>query len=311
MTPVLLDEHFRSLPPIIDFSNKEFYGGGLRIMTKNDDSIKVLELCRVENGKVDGDATRNIPEIEAIVEKLHEIIIRDEAKKNDKNYKPVSIGIISPFRSQVEAIKKSLMKAFSDATLQRHLVDVGTAHTFQGDERDIIIMSWAIADNSFTQSLAFLQKPNLFNVAVTRARKQCISFLSKDPDSFSAGLMRDYIEHIRTYEAQRHLVETEGYINSFNNDFEKDVATALEAKGLDVKGGYVSAGFKCDLLVTNSDGKSIVVECDGMKDEVKTNISPIKKQLILERSGMKVMRISYRDWVRSQDACIARIIENL
>ena len=203
------------------------------------------------------------------------------------------------------------MKAFSDATLQRHLVDVGTAHTFQGDERDIIIMSWAIADNSFTQSLAFLQKPNLFNVAVTRARKQCISFLSKDPDSFSAGLMRDYIEHIRTYEAQRHLVETEGYISTFNNDFEKDVATALEAKGLDVKGGYVSAGFKCDLLVTNSDGKSIVVECDGMKDEVKTNISPIKKQLILERSGMKVMRISYRDWVRSQDACIARIIENL
>ncbi|MCR5261471.1 MAG: AAA family ATPase [Candidatus Gastranaerophilales bacterium] len=313
MTPVLLDEHFRSLPPIIEFSNKEFYGGGLRIMKRNDDSTRVLELCRVPLGKVDGDATRNIPEIEAVIEKLHEIIIADEAEaQKDKHHKFVSVGIISPFRSQVEAIKKSLMKSFSDATLQRHQVDVGTAHTFQGDERDIIIMSWAIADNSFAQSLAFLQKPNLFNVAVTRARKKCISFLSKDPDSFQPGLMRNYIEHIRTYEAQRNLVETNGYISTFNNDFEREIAEELENNGFDVKGGYETAGFKCDLLVTSKDGKkSVTIECDGVPDETKTNFSPIKKQIILERSGMKVMRISYREWTRSKQACLTRIAEEL
>ena len=43
-------------------------------MTKNDLNTKVLELNLVPLGKVDGDSTRNIPEIEAIVEKLHEII---------------------------------------------------------------------------------------------------------------------------------------------------------------------------------------------------------------------------------------------
>ncbi len=306
MAPVLLDEHFRSLPPIIDFSNKEFYGGSLRIMSKNDDNVKVLELCKVPLGKVDGDATRNIPEIEAIVEKLHEIIIRDEAN-HDKKQKFVSIGIISPFRSQVEAINKSLMKAFSDATLQRHQVIVGTAHTFQGDERDIIIMSWAIADNSFAQSLAFLQKPNLFNVAVTRAKKQCISFLSKNPDTFQPGIMRNYIEHIRTYEAQRNIVESGGYINSFNNFYEEELASKLEENGFKVKAGYDSAGFKCDLLVQNENGNSIVIECDGVPDENRTSFSPIKKQLILERSGMRVLRMSYRDWKRSQDACISRI----
>lgn len=313
MTPVLLDEHFRSLPPIIDFSNKEFYGGGLRIMTRNDDNTKVLELCRVPLGKVDGDATRNVPEIEAVIEKMHEIIIRDEAEATkDKHHKFVSIGIISPFRSQVEAIKKSLMKSFSDATLQRHQVDVGTAHTFQGDERDIIIMSWAIADNSFAQSLAFLQKPNLFNVAVTRARKQCISFLSKDPDSFQPGLMRNYIEHIRNYEAQRNLVETNGYISTYNNDFEREIADEIEKAGYDVKGGYETAGFKCDLLITNKETqKSVVIECDGAPDEVKTNFSQIKKQIILERSGMKVLRISYREWFRSKQAGISRIIDAL
>ena len=312
MTPVLLDEHFRSLPPIIDFSNKEFYGGGLRIMTRNDDSLKVLELNRVPLGKVDGEATRNIPEIEAVIEKLHEIIIRDEAEAaKDKKHKFVTIGIISPFRSQVEMIKKSLMKSFSDATLQRHMIDVGTAHTFQGDERDIIIMSWAIADNSFAQSLAFLQKPNLFNVAVTRAKKQCISFLSKNPDDIPAGLMHNYIEHIKTYEEKRKLVETNGYVNSFNNDFEREVAEVLENQGFDVKGGYESAGFKCDLLVSDKNGNSIVIECDGVADEEKTNVSPIKKQLIIERSGMRVMRLSYRDWTRSQQACVSRIADSL
>lgn len=308
MTPILLDEHFRCLPPIIDFSNKEFYGGGLRIMTRNDDSVKVLELNRVPLGKVDGDSTRNIPEIEAIMEKLHEIIIRDEAEASkNKKYKFTTIGIISPFRSQVEAIKKSLMKSFSDATLQRHQVDVGTAHTFQGDERDIIIMSWAIADNSFSQSLVFLQKPNLFNVAITRARKQCISFLSKNPEELPQGLMRDYIEHIRNYEIQKNLIETNGYISTYNNDFEREVAEELEKSGFKVKGGYETAGFKCDLLVCNKSGNSVVVECDGMPDEVKTYFSPIKKQLILERSGMKVIRLSFRDWKRSKEACISRI----
>lgn len=311
MSPVLLDEHFRSLPPIINFSNKEFYGNGLRVMSKNDDMTKVLELCHVPMGKVDGDATRNIPEIEALIEKMHEIIIRDEAQKDKKGYKPVSIGIISPFRSQVEAIKKSLMKSFSDTTLQRHQVDVGTAHTFQGDERDIIIMSWAIADNSFPQSLTFLQKPNLFNVAVTRAKKQCISFLSKNPESLQPGLMRDYIEYIKNYEAQRNIIEENGYISSFNNDFESEIAEKLKEYDLIVKGGFETAGLKCDLFVEDKDGHSLVIECDGALDEKNQNISPIKKQLILERAGMKVIRISYRDWIRSSEGCISRVISNL
>ena len=203
------------------------------------------------------------------------------------------------------------MKAFSDATLQRHQVDVGTAHTFQGDERDVIIMSWAIADNSFPQSLTFLQKPNLFNVAITRAKKQCISFLSKDSDTLPAGLLRDYIEYIKTYEERRNLVETNGYISTFNNDFERELAECLEKREYAVKGGFESAGLKCDMLVENKDGKSVVVECDGMPDESPSHISPIKKQLILERSGLTVLRVSYRDWLRAKEACLSRIATSL
>ena len=311
MTPIMLNEHFRSLPPIIDFSNKEFYSNALRIMTKNNPNGKVLDLIRVSNGKSDSDATRNLPEIEAIMEKLHEIIINDEAKGREKGYKPVTIGLISPFRGQVDAIKKALLKSFSQATLERHMIDVGTAHTFQGDERDIIIMSWAIADNSYPQSLTFLQKPNLFNVAVTRAKKQCISFLSKDPTTLPQGLLRDYIEYINTYLIQKKEEEENGIVNVFNNDFEQIVAQELEEKGYTVRASYPLAGVYADLLVADSNGKSIIVECDGVPDEKRTNMSPIKKQLLMERAGYKVVRVSFRDWTHSKTACISRITTSL
>ncbi len=308
MTPVLLDEHFRCQPPIIEFSNKEFYGKSLRIMTRNNEYDKVLELCTVPEGKVDGDATRNIAETEAIIEKLHEIIINDEANK-EKDHKYTTIGIISPFRSQVESIKKAIMKSFSDTIIQRHMIEVGTAHTFQGDERDIILMSWAIADNSFSQSLSFLQKPNLFNVAVTRARKCCISFLSKNPEELPQGLLRNYIEHIKLYEMGNNKLKQNGYINRFKNDFEEQAATELENKGYIVRAGYETAGFQCDLYVTDrNSNRSIAVECDGTPDKTATYFSPIKKQLILERAGMNVIRISFREWEQSKEACIAKIM---
>ncbi|MBS6554021.1 MAG: AAA family ATPase, partial [Clostridium sp.] len=51
--PVLLDEHFRSYYPIIQFSNQEFYGNRIRIMTKDSGSNDVLELHLVTDGKVD------------------------------------------------------------------------------------------------------------------------------------------------------------------------------------------------------------------------------------------------------------------
>ena len=37
-----------------------------------------------------------------------------------------------------------------------------------------MMLSFAIASNSHNQSLMFLQKPNLFNVAITRAKKMVV-----------------------------------------------------------------------------------------------------------------------------------------
>ena len=304
--PVLLDEHFRSYGPIIDFSNKEFYGDRIRIMSqcnKND----VLELIEVPDGKVDFDVTRNMPEVEAIMQKLQEIIQEDERIKDD-NHEPVSIGIISPFRGQVELIKKAILQIFSESVIRKHKLEVGTAHTFQGDERDIIMLSWAVANNSFNQSLTFLQIPNLFNVAVTRARKKQIVFLSKDPKSLPSGLLKDYIEFVQAY-IERNKLKEEMQIddNIYKNSFEKEVAQNLRSEGFDVKAGKIIAGLSSDLTVQDPLGRVILIECDGVEDSIKSNKSQMKKQTLMERSGLLVERISYREWYNSYQGCIERI----
>lgn len=302
--PVLLDEHFRSYAPIIDFSNQEFYGGRIRIMSQCSDD-DVLELIRVPEGKVDSEMTRNMPEVEAIMQRLQEIIQEDDRKNNDV---PVSIGIISPFRGQVELIKKALNQLYSESQLRKHRIEVGTAHTFQGDERDIIMISWAVANNSFNQSLTFLQIPNLFNVAVTRAKKKQIVFLSKDPKTLPAGLLKDYIEYVQAYIDKSKLKnDMKLDENIYKNPFEKELAQFLRNEGFEVTAGKTVAGLSSDLYVKSPTGKAIIVECDGVADNVKMNKTQIQKQTLMERTGILVERISYREWYMSKQGCIERI----
>ena len=302
MHPVLLDEHFRSLPPIINFSNKEFYGNRIKVMRRNDNSKKVLETVVVPDGKVDFDATRNLPEIEELVKRLHSIVVEDERKNPDN---PVSIGIISPFRAQVEQLKISVSKVLSEHMMEKHQIEIGTAHTFQGDERDIILISWAYANNSFPQSLIFLQKPNLFNVAITRARYQMINFISKNPRELPEGILRSYLGFVEEYENRFALANSDDFDeNIYKNSFEKEVAQAFRDLGHEVTCGVDIAGLSADLLVDNK----FVIECDGVEDKTPLKVSNMKKQAIIERSGLKVYRISKREWSYSSKACIDRVL---
>lgn len=305
MNSVMLDEHFRSLPPIINFSNHEFYNDRIRVMRKDNNEEKVLELVEVLDGKVDFDATRNLPEIEALVKKLHEIIIEDERKNPDN---PVSVGIISPFRAQVEQLKISVSKVLSDYMIKKHQIEIGTAHTFQGDERDIMMISWAIADNSYVQSLMFMQKANLFNVAITRGRNRVINFVSRNPRELPEGHFRNYVSFMQEYQNRKEaLLSGEIDENIYKNSLEREVAEKIRELDHKVTAGAEIAGLSADLLVDDK----FVIEIDGLEDKIKSNMSNIKKQAIIERSGYKVKRITYREWHYSPKACLDRVlIEN-
>ena len=257
-TPVLLDEHFRSPRPIIEFSSKEFYGGRIKVMKTTPENSCPVELVVVPEGRVDADITRNTIEAEAVIKKMRDIIAQDEEENPDN---PTSIGILSPFRGQVDLIKKDVLQMFSLETIQKHSIEIGTAHTFQGDEKDIMLMSWAIADNSRSQSLTFLQKPNLFNVAITRARKKIINFISKAPNTIPEGLLRDYVEYVQN---AKKAFETKDKIQ-FKNDFEKEVWGELTAIMPDKKilSGLDIGGVNADLTIGNT-----IIELDGVSDKI-------------------------------------------
>lgn len=302
MNSVMLDEHFRSLPPIIEFSNREFYGGRMRVMKKDVGDDLVLETVHVPEGKVDFDATRNLPEIEALVKRLYDIIVEDERKNPDN---PVSIGIISPFRAQVEQLKVSVAKVLSDHMIKKHQIEIGTAHTFQGDERDIILMSWAFANNSFPQSLTFLQKPNLFNVAISRARYKVINFVSKNPKELQDGLFRDYMSYVEEYTNKREALKNcKIDENIYKNSLEREIAEQIRNLGYTVKAGVEIAGLSADLLVDDK----FVIEVDGVEDNMKQSVSNMKKQAIIERCGFTVRRVTYREWQYSSKACLDRLL---
>lgn len=271
MNSVMLDEHFRSLPPIINFSNHEFYNDRIRVMRKDKPDENVLELVEVVDGKVDFDATRNLPEIEALVKRLHEIIIEDERKNPDN---PVTVGIISPFRAQVEQLKVSVSKVLSDYMIKKHQIEIGTAHTFQGDERDIMMISWAVADNSYTQSLMFMQKANLFNVAITRGRNKVINFVSRNPRELPDGHFRNYVSYMQNYQDKKQAVLS-GEIdeNIYKNSLEREVADKIRELDHRVVAGAEIAGLSADLLVDDK----FVIEIDGVDDKTKSHISNMKK----------------------------------
>lgn len=303
MNSVMLDEHFRSLPSIINFSNKEFYNDRIRVMRRETSSDNAIDIVKVPEGKVDSDVTRNLPEIEVLVKTLHEIVLDDEKNNPEK---PVTIGIISPFRAQVEQLKISVPKVLSEYMIKKHQIEIGTAHTFQGDERDIILMSWTFANNSFPQSITFLQKPNLFNVAITRAKNKCINFVSHDLETMPDGHFRHYVSYLQQYKDRKKSMQEEGFDeNIYKNSLEKTVAEEIRKLGHKVCAGVEIAGLSADLVVDDK----FIIEIDGVEDAKKLHhLSNMKKQAILERCGFKVKRITFREWQYSPKACLDRVL---
>lgn len=162
--PIVLDCHYRCHPQIIGYSNRMFYERRLGT-TLNVKTIEKNPLLR-QKGIIWEDVRGSQKS-----ERLN--INEDEAKKcisiatQLANQNPeISIGIISPFKHQAEEINARIPAELRD----RIVAD--TVHKFQGDERDVIIYSLVVTNNSPDRKIRWIDYsvPYLVNVAVTRAR---------------------------------------------------------------------------------------------------------------------------------------------
>ena len=83
----------------------------------------------------------------------------------------IDVGVISPYRAQVQHLRRLIAKS-GDLKPFRHLISVNTVDGFQGQERDIIIISLVRANEE--GQIGFLRDLRRMNVAITRARMKLI-----------------------------------------------------------------------------------------------------------------------------------------
>ena len=96
----------------------------------------------------------------------------------DNNISLDRISIISPFRTQVKQIKNSLKRHFNDNEIESVFVD--TIERMQGQENDIVIISYGVSDPEKDKlRLSYLFNLQRFNVAITRSKMKRIFIASK------------------------------------------------------------------------------------------------------------------------------------
>ena len=199
----LLREHYRCNPLIIGFCSKQFYGGELIPMKKDDSAYAPIRVVRTVKGN-HARGTINIRQVETIVQ---EILPALEEKFTD-------IGIISPYNKQVDALRASLSHS------GRNYV-AATVHKFQGRENDAIILS--TVDNQVSD---FTDDPHLLNVAVSRAKKQFTLVVSADeqPDSN----IQDLIDYIEYYQGETKQSRISSIFDLLYEDYTKELMLFYE-----------------------------------------------------------------------------------
>jgi molybdopterin-guanine dinucleotide biosynthesis protein len=198
---IILNEHRRCEASIMRFSNFHVYNEML-VLTKKDNPEKLFggNLVAFDiRGLKDTIHHRNFSEISACHKIVNLLVERYGTEiLND-------IGIITPFSSQAKELASVITG-----------VEVGTVHTFQGKEKRFILFS-SVIDGIHTKSagLSFVigSKPNMLNVAFSRAKEQFI-FVGNIETGLASG----------NYLAKAiHMIQQHGVIYSlFNEEYENE-----------------------------------------------------------------------------------------
>ena len=322
---VNLRDHHRSHADIIGFSNRHFYDESLRVATRYD-RLNMLssEEPSVRWHHVAGEAIRprsgsaqNIPEAEKVVSIISDLLL-------NRGYTG-SIGVVSPFRAQVNYIDR-LLNASSELSSRLAGADVlvDTVHKFQGDERDVMIFSPVVARGMQQSSLKFLKgNGNLFNVAITRARSALIvaGDINAARDS-QIDYLSAFASYAQSLNAQRdqtrenaQMVELGADYPTVSNpeqvsDWERWFYKNLYAAGLRPIPQYSEEKYRLDFALFDGERK-LDIEVDGERYHREWTGELCQRDRIRNQRLMELDWDVMRFWVYeirdNTDACIERI----
>ena len=338
-----LREHFRCVPEIIEFSKFHFYDNSLRPLKQiNSNRLNPKETVFVNDAFTEDKIVyKEIEEIKKFLQR----ILKDEQYSN-KSIGVVSLGL-TKHTEKLKDIKEDLANEFGKEKIDKHKLIIEDSPKFQGDERDVMIVSLGVAldfqklkENQNAKPRAIISDQDEFkkiNVALSRAKEQMILFHSVQHNDLQTNDFRNKILSFFKDEAKpisqlqidnnnieryRHNVP-----EPFDSWFEFDIAKALIKNGYSyiqpqyqVKedetyfnprtGRNSKVHFKIDLVVYNN-GKMIAIECDGDPfHSLPEDVAyDIERQEFLERVGWKVYRVLYSAFKRSPQEEIQKIID--
>jgi hypothetical protein len=276
---IILREHFRCMPEIIQFSNNLCYSNSPLVPLRQypPNRLKPVQVSYVRQGHREGSSQHaiNRPEAEEVVAKIGECCANPEYAKK-------TFGVISLLgEAQARLIEIILREAIGPEEIERRQLVCGDAYAFQGDERDVIFLSMVAAPGETTMSaLTSAVFERRFNVAASRARDQmwlfhtptlndfrnheCLRYklLSYCLDPHAAGKQNGLdVSSIR----QQALAGNRSRFEApapFGSWFEVDVFLKIIDRGYQVTPQFSLGGYRVDLAVEGMTAR-LAVECDG------------------------------------------------
>ncbi len=282
---VALREHYRSDPHLIDFSAQRFYDDNLAVATRSpgNDRTDLIDVHVVDGTRTDDGV--NQTEIEEVLRLLRNEPISDGG----------TIGIVSPFRAQADALTDAIIEHVPPSKIERRGIEVGTVHAFQGAEFDTVIASWVLDETSPGRSWTFVNDPSLFNVMITRARRRMVvvSSVAQPP-----GLAADYVRYAErgldglAYDRGGDSSSTGIGANAQAAKWTEDVVSVLIDAGYEVVERYPVGRFTVDAVLRDARGRKgepIAVCCHPGPDHVE-------RELLLHRMGWQVVYAFRSEW---------------
>jgi very-short-patch-repair endonuclease len=327
---IRLREHFRCMPEIIQFSNNLCYASEPLIPLRQYGSSRlspVVSVHHVPDGymKGSGPSFTNPPEAQAVVSE----ILRMHA---DRLYEGKTFGVISLLgQSQAREIEALLLKHLSPQEMHDLQLVCGDAYAFQGDERDVILLSLVSApgDSRRIGTLADEASRRRFNVAVSRARDQIVLFHTATLNDLSPHCLRyallQYCQNPTVDRLEyfgRPILELQHFAATANREripapepfeswFELDVFLRIAFRGYRVLPQHEVAGYRIDLVVDGMK-RRVAVECDGDHwhgpDRYEEDMT---RQRMLERSGWRFWRVRASAFSLDPDAALEGLWETL
>lgn len=312
-SPIMLTEHFRCVPDIIGFSNGLSYGGKIKALRDADAGglMPALVPFRVESGMRSGKAKINQQEAKAAV-----AIIR--ACLEQPEYENKTFGVLSLLgEEQADLIRNELLKEMDPAEFEKHEIICGNAAGFQGDERDVMILSMVDSNDSEVPLRLMGAGPDdaykkRYNVAASRAKDQMWLVYSLDParDLKNGDLRRQLIEYMldpHSLDAQVEEAQEKA-----ESDFELQVCAELSKRGYQYEQQKEVGSYRIDIVV-QSDHHNVAIECDGDRWHSTEGqiIADMERQTILERVGWDFIRIRGSEFYSDRDATMDRVVAEL